>query len=66
MNALEDKTLSREALKGFFTFLVSEKERHREDIKAIDEKLQRLQREIKPSEQEVAAMVSKAWDYVSF
>lgn len=66
MNGIDDKTLSREALKGFFIFLVSEKERHREDIKAIDKLLERLTKEIKPSEEEIAAMVTKSWSYVNF
>lgn len=58
--------LSREALKGFFTFLLSEKVRHNEDIDMIEDKLERMTDEYQFTDEEVLEMLIESQKYVQF
>lgn len=66
MNAEEDRTLSREAMKGFFTFLISEKVRHQGDIKDIDKRLNKVAKRFNFSMEEVAQMIKASERYIKF
>lgn len=58
--------LSREALKGFFTFLLAEKDRHQEDIDMILRKLERITEEYGFSPEEILAMFRESRRFVHF
>ena len=66
MDGLEDRTLSREAMKGFFTFLISEKVRHQGDIKDIDKRLNKVAERFNFSMEEVAQMIKASERYIKF
>jgi hypothetical protein len=56
--------LSREALKGFFTFLLAEKARHQEDIDMITDKLNKLSDKYQFTDQETVLMYRESRRFV--
>ena len=66
VNALEDKTLSREGLKGFYTFLHSESLRHAQDIRDIKDRMYEVSKRIQMTPEERAYLKKEGLKYVKF
>ena len=66
MNALEDETLTDEALKGFYLFLASEKMRHGHDQEMIEERLEMVEERLGLSHVESMKLRNIARKYVTF
>jgi hypothetical protein len=58
--------LSRESLKGFFLFLLSERHRHQEDIDMINNKLNELTNRLNLRDTEKVDLVKESLKYVKF
>ena len=58
--------LSREGLKVFFVFLLSERHRHQEDIDMINDKLNALTLRMGLAPEEQVVLVKEALKYVKF
>ena len=66
MNALNDPTLSEEALKGFFVFLHSEELRHEQDIIGIKQRMDIIAGRLNLTELEEQKLLMAARRYVTF
>ena len=66
MNAMEDNTLTRDQLMGFYMFLVSEKYRHANDISRIVDMLIELEDRLSLTDAELLMLRENAKKYVMF
>lgn len=66
MKVSEDKTLNRDVLKGFYTFLHSESIRHQEDIDMIYERMDEIAERIDLTPTEQAMLREESLKYVHF